>query len=77
MSYQTQKKPATIYRITNKKNGYVYIGSTVKTPEERLQGHFSNARNGNTVNPMYEDMRCQSEEDFQVEEIVTVHWAIR
>ena len=73
----TQKKPATIYRITNIQNNYVYIGSTVKTIEERLKGHFKNARFGQTSNPMYEDMRNQPEETFKIEKIVTVQWTER
>ena len=70
----TQKKPATIYRITNLQNGYVYIGSTVKPIDERLKQHFLAARCGRTSNPMYEDMRKHSKELFKIEKIVTVQW---
>ena len=70
-------KTATIYKITNKKNGNVYIGSTKYNIDERLKGHFKAARRGVSVNPMHEDMRKQSVEDFQIEELINVSDDIR
>ena len=70
-------KTATIYKIINKKNGYVYIGQTIRTLDERLKGHFRDAKRGITYNRMYEDMRTQPREDFQIEKIVTVDYRIR
>ena len=34
----------TIYQITNTVNGKIYIGKTIKTIEERFQGHISHSR---------------------------------
>ena len=59
-------KTATIYKITNKKNGWVYIGHTTKTIDERLKAHFKYARRSNAWNSMYDDMRNQSPEDFEI-----------
>lgn len=63
---------AKIYKITNIKNNWVYIGSTMKEHiEDRLKEHFKTAKNGNASNLMYEDMRNQPKEDFSIELIDT------
>ena len=67
----------TIYKITNKKNGYVYIGQTKRNLSIRLSEHFKVARNGNKVNSMYEDMRRQPAEDFAIEKLAVVTYTDR
>lgn len=63
---------AKIYKITNIKNDWIYIGSTMKEHiEDRLKEHFKTAKNGNASNFMYEDMRNQPKEDFSIELIDT------
>ena len=58
---------AYIYKITNTKNGIIYIGSTANEVEERLKEHFKSAYAGIESNLMYEDMRKQPKSDFVVE----------
>ena len=77
MSNQTQKKDANIYRITNTKNGWVYIGSTVKTIQERMRVHWANRGNKVMKTLMYVDMCAQERDDFIIEKICTVCWAER
>lgn len=40
-----------IYSILNKSNGKIYIGQTIRTPNERKSEHFSRLRNQNHINP--------------------------
>lgn len=58
---------AQIYKITNIKNGIIYIGSTTNDIKERLKEHFKSAYSGCKSNLLYEDMRNQSKKDFTIE----------
>jgi GIY-YIG catalytic domain. len=35
-----------IYKATNKVNGKIYIGQTIKTLDRRIKGHINDSRNG-------------------------------
>lgn len=59
-----------IYKATNKVNGKVYIGQTVKTLEARIIGHLSSSRSGKyPSNYFFRAMNKYGEDAFQWEEI--------
>jgi len=61
---------ATIYRITNKKNGYVYIGSTKNTIKRRFAVHWCHRNIYNT--PLHQAMSQTNRDDWKVEAIAIV-----
>lgn len=72
MVRKSLSKIAKIYRITNQKNGYIYIGSTLhESIDTRLQEHFHTAQSKVKSNLLYNDMRNQSKTDFTIELIDT------
>lgn len=56
-----------IYKITNKLNGKLYIGQTVRTLEERKQQHLQNV--GKLNNNIYLAMRKYGIDNFKFETI--------
>ena len=59
-----------IYKITNLKTKYVYVGSTKKTIEERFKEHCkpSNVNHiGNENSELYKDIQKQGVQDFKIE----------
>ena len=59
---------AIIYKITNKINGKVYIGETIRPLNTRWNRHLSNARSGKKEH-LYCSMREYGIENFSIEEI--------
>lgn len=57
-----------IYKITNKVNGKVYIGQTIRTLEERKQQHIQCAKN-QVDRHLYAAMNKYGVENFEFEEI--------
>lgn len=48
--FMPKNLPGYIYKITNNKNNFVYIGQTVKQdPKERWQQHIGDAKNGSNL----------------------------
>jgi group I intron endonuclease len=62
-----------IYQITNTINGKIYIGKTIKTPEERFQGHIYDANrltpNRLTRTYLHRAIRKYGKEAFTVSEL--------
>jgi group I intron endonuclease len=54
-----------IYKITNKVNGFFYIGKTSKSIEQRFKRHFYNHKKGNTY--LYKSMRKYGFDNFIIE----------
>lgn len=59
---------AIIYKITNKINGYVYIGQTTQSLEERWNNHIKKMKEDDS-RLLYQDMRNHGVENFEIEEI--------
>lgn len=59
-----------IYKITNKINGKVYIGQTIKSLDERIKGHLSKVNQGSTTH-IHNAIRKYGWDNFQVEIIDT------
>ena len=57
-----------IYIITNKTNGDIYIGSTVKTLDERFKKHKSNINN-KLRQWLYNAMKDNGKENYTIESI--------
>lgn len=62
------EKLASIYKIINNVNDFVYIGVTTKTIEERFKTHIKNSRK-NYEQPLYQDIRRLGEDKFKIEKI--------
>lgn len=60
-----------VYKITNKLNGKIYIGSTKYTKEDRWLGHKKTCRAGDS-RPLYSDMRLFGDSNFSLETIISV-----
>lgn len=61
---------AYIYKITNLKNGKVYIGKTLNTIEERFKQHCSDSKKESCKNrPLYRAFNKYGIENFKVEEV--------
>lgn len=58
---------AKIYKMTNKKNGQVYVGQTILSINERIERHLKSMRDESDLRPLYDDMRIQGIEDFEIE----------
>ena len=58
--------PLFIYRITNTRNGKVYIGQTRKTIEERMQAHLQEASSGKGFH-LHEAIRKWGWDSFRVD----------
>jgi len=55
---------AVIYRITNKKNGKVYVGQTKNTAEHRWRSHICCALRGDVDYPLYRAFRKYGVDGF-------------
>jgi group I intron endonuclease len=60
-------KLAKIYKMTNKKNGQIYIGQTTMSIDDRIERHLKSMRDEDDLRPLYIDMRIQGIEDFEIE----------
>jgi group I intron endonuclease len=58
-----------IYKITNKKNGKVYIGQTIGTAEARWKRHQNDALNRGLDTHFARAIRKYGSENFEIEEI--------
>ena len=67
----------TVYKITNLKNGKVYIGSTTLLLKTRWNVHVDAYKNANSQRPLYKDMRRYGIDSFSVEVIETCDCSIR
>lgn len=56
-----------IYKITNSRNGKVYVGQTTKTLEQRLTQHFYAARETGRQKKFYEDIVKYGTDSFSIE----------
>jgi group I intron endonuclease len=62
----------TIYKITNKINGKVYIGKTSLTIEKRFKEHISDSKKPRyEKRPLYDAMNKYGVENFIIEEVET------
>ena len=61
-----------IYKITNTKNGKVYIGQTTRTLRLRWEQHIRNAKNGG-MSKFYKAIRKYGPESFKVETLCTAY----
>lgn len=61
-----------IYKITNKINGKIYIGKTVKTIEERFKRHAYDSHRNDRNNYFYNAIKKYGIENFIIEEIENV-----
>ena len=60
----------TIYKITNKINNFIYVGSTIRTIEERFMEHFRPSEWENNPNSLfYADAEKYGKENFKIEAI--------
>lgn len=59
-----------IYKITNKINGKLYIGQTIKSMNNRIQGHYKNYKK-NVHTKLYDAMRKYGWENFEFSPICT------
>ena len=57
---------AKIYKLTNTVNGYIYIGQTVLSIEERMERHMKCARK-NDKRLLYQDIKKYGLESFDIE----------
>lgn len=62
---------AKIYKLTNKNNGFIYIGETTLTIKERIDKHLKCMRDLNDERLLYKDMREIGIEGFDIEIIDT------
>lgn len=61
-----------IYKVKNKKNGFVYIGQTSVGIEERFKTHLKNSRSDDRLyNLLYVDLKEMGEESFTIQVIDT------
>ena len=58
-----------VYKITNNKNGKIYIGSTAFPYEARIYQHITRAKRGGGNHPLYMDMAKFGIKSFKFEEI--------
>lgn len=62
-----------IYKITNIKNGKLYIGKTLKSINERFNEHIRDSRkNRNEIRPLYRAINKYGAESFKIEFIEEV-----
>lgn len=61
-----------IYKITNTKNGKVYIGQTTRTLRLRWEQHIRSAKNGG-MSKFYKAIRKYGPESFKVETLCTAY----
>ena len=62
----------TIYKITNKINNFIYVGSTTRTIEERFIEHFRPSKWEDNPNSLfYADVEKYGKENFKVEALDT------
>lgn len=69
-SITIEEKICNIYKITNKINNYVYVGSTSRTLEERFQEHCRPSSSDESHNPnsiFYKDIQKYGPENFTIE----------
>jgi group I intron endonuclease len=57
-----------VYRITNSKDGMLYIGQTTRTIEKRFKEHVYNANNDND-SKLSKAIRLDKKENFEVVEL--------
>lgn len=56
-----------IYKITNSRNGKIYVGQITKTLEQRLARHFWAARETGRQKKFYEDILKYGTDNFSIE----------
>lgn len=61
-----------VYKITNKVNGKVYVGQTVRTLEERWSRHCRDAQRGRTF-PFHNAIRKYGTENFEMKIVAFCH----
>lgn len=61
------EKLAKIYKLTNKVNGFVYIGQTMLDIKERMEHHLKRMRDDNDLRPLYTDLRNHGIDSFEIE----------
>lgn len=55
-----------VYKVVNKRNGKVYIGSTIRTKEERWKEHVLTAKRGKVKKSIYKDINEFGELAFEL-----------
>ena len=71
-SYCDIRKMGTVYRIVNSVNDMIYIGSTMKTIEQRFDDHLTRAQCLDRKAPIHVAMREHGLDKFQIEMIESV-----
>lgn len=67
-----------IYLITNTANGKKYVGSTTKTIDERLKGHWSSRKTPkNQHHPLYQDFNTYGLQSFKIEPLLVMKYFIK
>lgn len=62
------EKICSIYKITNKVNHYIYVGSTSRSLEQRFQEHCRKSNANKSPNSLfYKDMNTYGPENFEIE----------
>ena len=56
-----------IYKITNKKNGLIYIGCTINSLEKRFGEHLSRCYNSEYKSKLYNSMKKYGQDNFTIE----------
>jgi group I intron endonuclease len=56
-----------IYKITNKKNGLIYIGCTTSSLDKRFKSHLSRCLNSKYKSKLYNSMKKYGQENFTIE----------
>ena len=68
------ERTGCIYKITNLKNGKVYIGQTVQSPPiKRWIDHYKTAKSNTNSNKLYEDLCKQGIVDFSFQIISQIN----
>ena len=67
------EKEALIYKITNKINNYIYVGSTTKTLEERFSTHLKRIEERKEESLFYKDLATLGVKNFSIELLDTCY----
>lgn len=58
---------AKIYKMTNRINGFVYVGQTMLSLDGRIESHLKRMRDEKDIRPLYLDMREHGIDNFDIE----------
>lgn len=67
-----ERRLCFIYKITNLKNGKIYIGRTFSKIQKRFREHFIDSKYPLNNCPLHLDMKLYEKEDFKIEQVCEV-----